>query len=107
MSTPDDETLRRLASGEAPLSDEATYAAWCAAEVLRLRAIIEGRTTPPTEAEIEAHHAAGGAWLIRTTEGWYYRLRITPQTLALSVTPETWWALDAQRRPCPWPRVKP
>ena len=28
------------------------------------RAIINGRTTPPTDAEIAAHAAAGGAWLV-------------------------------------------
>ena len=34
------------------------------AEVARLRAIVEGRTTAPTPEEIEAHHAAGGRWLV-------------------------------------------
>lgn len=33
------------------------------AEVRRLRTILEGRTTPPTDAEIEAHWRAGGHWL--------------------------------------------
>lgn len=34
-------------------------------ENARLEAIIAGSTTPPTDEEIEAHHAAGGSWLIR------------------------------------------
>lgn len=42
-------------------------AADLAREVLALRAIVEGRTTPPTDAEIEAHadRDNGGAWLVR------------------------------------------
>ena len=36
-----------------------------AAEVLRLRAVIEGRVVPPTPEEIEAHRAEGGAALMR------------------------------------------
>ncbi len=36
-----------------------------AEELVALRSIIAGRTTPPTEAERETHSAAGGAWLVR------------------------------------------
>ena len=194
MTAPDDATLRRLASGEAPLSDEATHAAWCAAEVLRLRglhedaaaaherlairagdavqgdhheppasedaliegierlraerdaaretaralgaslaatradfhameevyyaaqasadalrAIIEGRTTPPTAAEIEAHHAAGGAWLVRWP--WRGGAVWSASIIDAACVRDEWMpgavcvALDAERRPCPWPEV--
>lgn len=78
-----------------------------AAEVLRLRAVIEGRTTPPTPEEIEAHEAAGGRWMLRWQwrSGWwgaeYYGREVRDE-----------WregarciALDAQRRPCSWPEV--
>ena len=39
------------------------------AELAAQRAILDGRTTPPTEAEIVAHHAAGGFWLVRARLG--------------------------------------
>jgi hypothetical protein len=163
VTAPDDETLRRMASGEAPLSDEATHVAWCAAEVLRLRAerdvmeadlaavrrimggasdralraedaerlcaaalahargeaayhrqaadalraVIEGRTTPPTAAECAALAAAGGAWLVR----WPWRNGVWDAEVAGRAVRDVWMpgavcvALDAQRRPCPWPEV--
>ncbi len=76
----------------------------------RLRAIIEGRTTPPTDAEIKAHDAAGGSWLVR-------RRRQNGLWSAEFIGPSVWCcrvydggvyvALDSERRPCPWPRVTP
>ena len=36
------------------------------AEVTRLRAMLDGRTTPPTETEVTAHAARGGSWLLTT-----------------------------------------
>ena len=74
--------------------DASPEAAVMAVERLRaerdaLRAIIEGRTTPPTAAECAALAAAHGAWLVR----WPWRGG------AVCV------ALDAERRPCPWPEV--
>jgi hypothetical protein len=137
VSAPGDETLRRLASGEAPLSDEATHAAWRAAEVLRLRAenaemrgvcddlhidarratderdalraVIEGRTTPPTPEENATHLAAGGAWLV----AWQWREGVPVAEIAWGKhvcgddRPKgaRWIALDAERRPCQWPEV--
>lgn len=71
-----------------------------------LRAIVEGRTTPPTEAEAAAHDAAGGAWLIAWSRG------DRPTVASIVSGPRVWWpeadvvsavALDAQRRPCAWP----
>jgi hypothetical protein len=113
--TPDDETLRRLASGEAPLSDEATHAMWCAAEVLRLRAVIEGRTTPPTREEIEAHHMAGGAWLVlwscrglshgRWRDGVLSAYIFECDVTDMCKKDARWLALDASGRPCAWPEV--
>lgn len=60
MSAPDNETLRRLASGEAPLSDEATHAAWCAAEVLRLRGLHEDALAMHERLAIRAWDAVTG-----------------------------------------------
>jgi len=74
----------------------------------RLRAIVEGRTTPPTDAESAAHDAAGGAWLVAWRRG------ERPTVASIVSGPRVWWptadvvtavALDAQRRPCAWPVV--
>ena len=56
------------------------------------RAIVEGRTVAPTDAEIAAHLAAGGDWLVR-------------KTLDATLIPRTvrWWPLDASGRPTTWP----
>jgi len=87
-----------------------------AAEIERLRAIVDGRATPPTDAEIAAHEAAGGWWrcapdgdrrglpplesfrsdTARAVTSWAYVMGHTIR----------WWALDAQCRPCAWPVVK-
>ena len=84
-----------------------------------LRAIIDGRTTPPTEAEIEAHDAAGGWWLFlpgrgfgrcscsacRTAQMPAGELLPGNVRMVAAVGGGRWWALDAQRRPCAWPVV--
>lgn len=67
------------------------------------RAILEGRTAPPTDAEIDAHHAAGGSWLTGDTVTWW------PASLrGMRDNGETegcvWIALDRSYRPCAWPR---
>ena len=67
------------------------------------RAILEGRTAPPTDAEIDAHHAAGGSWLTGDTVTW------APASLrGMRDNGETegcvWIALDRSYRPCAWPR---
>jgi hypothetical protein len=59
--------------------------------VAALRAIIAGRTVAPSDAEIEAHAAAGGSWLVR------YRRDETTTTRV------GWHPLDATGRPCAWP----
>lgn len=62
------------------------------AEADALRAIIAGRVTPPTDAEIAAHLAAGGDWLVR-------------KTLDATLIPRTvrWHPLDATGCPTTWP----
>ena len=56
------------------------------------RAIVEGRTVAPTDAEIAAHLAAGGDWLVR-------------KTLDATLIPRTvrWHPLDATGCPTTWP----
>ena len=79
-----------------------------AAEIASLRAIIDGRTTPPTGEEIEAHHRAGGTWYVASTHG---RALTTTRGdaialcghLAANKYPATWWAISVRGRPCAWP----
>lgn len=80
-----------------------------------LRAIIEGRTTPPTEAECEAHEAAGGSWRCvvthssgaRTTHESFahrhYRAIADHLYAAARGGSARWWLFDATGRPCGWP----
>jgi hypothetical protein len=81
------------------------------------RAILAGRSTPPTDAEIEAHDAAGGSWLTNRGVvglGFSEVLEIEfpggsiltgqrVEDVALGI--EWWIALDAHGRPCAWPVV--
>ena len=91
-----------------------------AAEIDALRAILAGRTTPPTVEEIATHEAAGGTWLFfetKNAEGQplhdaaptvadrefnAYEAREGQMLLAHAVR---WWPLDADGRPCAWPVV--
>jgi hypothetical protein len=85
-----------------------------------LRAIVEGRTTPPTDAEIAAHDHAGGWWSYLPPPG---QSSCTCATCAVHQQPSgeiprsnvravaglgggRWWALDSQRRPCAWPTTE-
>lgn len=68
------------------------------------RAIIDGRTTPPTEAEVEAHEAAGGAWLVVWPCSAGFTAMIRRRDVLSSVdSTSACVALDARRRPCAWP----
>ena len=86
-----------------------TDAGWeLATERDRLRAIIEGRTTPPTIAEARAHsHRARGAFVAMLGEGEaHYRARVVTGLQRFSATPQRWIALDADGRPCAWPTAE-
>lgn len=92
-------------------ADKARYSAI----IDRQRAIIEGRTTPPTDAEIEAHAAAGGKWWVfaRWNRGGAEKSANVIHSWAPGVArylrdgqPDArWWALDASWAPCAWPEV--
>ena len=80
--------------------------------VRELEAIIAGRTTPPTDAEMRAHDVAGGSWLV-----WWGResYTIAPAWLpyrrpGYGLKPwdlaQRWVALDADGRPCAWPAAE-
>lgn len=83
--------------------------------VVALRAIIEGRTVPPTDAEIAAHHAAGGRWrCLVPNRLWQSKdamhdstARIQRATLEVDGGPAVWWSIDSTGRPCAWPVVPP
>jgi hypothetical protein len=81
-----------------------------------LRAIIEGRTTPPTDAEIEAHCASGGLWrsivpgefILSTGDGDAEDARRTSavqraNALIVNARGVRWWATTYDGRPCAWP----
>lgn len=78
-----------------------------------LRAIIEGRTTPPTTEELAAHGAVGGAWIV---SGPFPALPmvcgpaetvVVIEEAARSLAPGAlrWRAVNAHGRPCAWPGV--
>lgn len=91
--------------------------------VARLEAaqsILKGRTTPPTEAEREAHRKAGGSWrCVVTIDGkithmglHFDRNEFPPSSVFDGLLKrrgivyiETWWALDATGALCAWPVV--
>jgi len=75
------------------------------ARVRELEAIIAGRTTPPTDAEIEAHAAAGGGrWLVLTENDFTYDM---PDAVSrdewVRVGVVRWCPCTDDGRPCAWP----
>lgn len=86
------------------------------AECERLRAIVEGRTTPPTDAEIDAHIATGCKWRCTADHGFdvrdgnsrimkmWARCARDEDTVTV-ITNTRWWALDAAEMPGAWPVV--
>ena len=75
-------------------------------------AIVAGRTTPPTDAEIYAHDARGGAWLVTLPPR--AQVRMMPETRYTSDPAEVsrlwwsegaWWVPVLHGRPCAWPTV--
>ena len=83
-----------------------------------LRAIIDGRTTPPTDEEIAAHCGAGGRWrsigpgdfILSTGDGDAEDAQQTAAVQHANADIVTragvrWWAIDAQGRCSAWPVV--
>jgi len=79
--------------------------------------IIDGRTTPPTDAEIIAHHAVGGSWLVggralhvmqeaRAVRAMCERRAQSHAAEAPMWPPYVWVAIDEHGRPCAWPMVQ-
>jgi len=113
-----DAALAHAAELEAALRVVRSTAEREAADVLALRAerdalraVIEGRTTPPTDEEVAAHAAAGGGWVLcnpaapldtRVVCLSAATARVRADFCRRTVT-RRWWALDAEGRPCGWP----
>lgn len=99
---------RALADGRVELRQRADDAERVAAD---LRAIIEGRTTPPTDDESRAHASEGGWWLALVVEDARPDRDAIPHVAVHGrVAPGwrglRWLALDANGRPCPWPTTE-
>jgi hypothetical protein len=78
------------------------------AEVMHLRAIIAGRTTPPTDAELAAHGNGRGLWIFcavsRHPEIVYgERARSYAGSSSAWYGGARWIALGDEGRPCAWP----
>lgn len=74
-----------------------------------LRAIIEGRTTPPTPEEIDAHAAAGGVWTVGRDADRFGGADIAHPKLAREARngrAGRWWPRDSTGRPCAWPTAE-
>lgn len=97
------------------VESDTTELARLRAEVERLREIIAGRDRAPTDAEIEAHAAAGGLWWVfaRWSRHGDAKSHDIIHPWAAGVArflrdgqPDArWWPLDASGAPCAWPVV--
>jgi len=79
-------------------------AAMLARTVVALHAIIEGRTEPPTPAELAAHDRAGGRWIVLRAG----RIELPVDGYDARMTtpfPSRWWSLASDGRPCAGPVV--
>lgn len=77
-------------------------------ETARLHAIIEGRTTAPTDAELAAHDATGATWMIAHRDGQIVVTAMSwPSSRDWHVAKGAvrWWPLASDGRPCAWPEV--
>ena len=104
---------RALADGRVELRQRADDAERVAADMLddlkHLRAIIEGRTTPPTDAEVYAHVAPGrsGWWLVSSPDDMSLELIEQPseRDWCIEWGATQWLPIDLDGRPCAWPVV--
>ncbi len=76
------------------------------AEIERLRAIIDGRTTAPTEEETVALFASGGQWMVTWDDGTLGKITTVPYWHHMAPKVQRWIpVLDG--RPTTWPVVTP
>ena len=115
MEAERDAWRRNAESGAVSLADlkvlgegAALVARGVRAEVRHLRAIIAGRTTPPTDAELAAHGNGRGLWIFcavsRHPEIVYgERARSYAGSSSAWYGGARWIALGDEGRPCAWP----
>lgn len=105
-----DDDLPRLPGGDGLVVDAEAVGQRVAAAMAErdaLRAIVAGRTTPPTDAEIEAHASAGGTWLVDDGCGVYQKeSRRAVIDARADGDVVRWLPLNTARRPCVWPTTE-
>ena len=96
------------ADGGPDLLDRVDTVVAMTAEIVRLGAIIEGRTVAPTDAEIEAHNKVMGGWRRDGASSDMMSGRMAQayrDSDATEGNPRRWWPLDRDGKPCAWPKV--
>jgi len=71
-----------------------------------LHAIIEGRATPPTDAELAAHAERGALWMVAHERGDIFATMMSwPSSRDWHVGKGAtrWWPFTIDGRPCAWP----
>ena len=74
--------------------------------VIALHAIIEGRATPPTDAELAAHAERGALWMVAHERGDIFATMMSwPSSRDWHVGKGAtrWWPFTIDGRPCAWP----
>ena len=99
----------RASAAEAECAQLTTERDAARAEAAGLRAVVEGRPAP-TDAEVAAHDAAGGLWIVGSggeLNPWVSAAGVRYHRARVERYGEPLWflALSAERRPCPWPTV--
>ena len=66
-----------------------------------LAAMLAGRATKPTRAEMDAHYARNRTWRVEHANG--VRHLVGSRSELHCVTVVRWWACDEDGWPCEWP----
>lgn len=101
------EEAREIQQTAECLGPGAEILARLARTVVALRAIIDGRTTPPTIAEARHHsHVTRGAFVVMVGDDRaHVGARVVTGLGKLPQKPSRWWPLARDGRPCAWPEV--
>ena len=103
------ELKARLAATEHERDAARANAGHEANDVVALRAIIEGRTVPPTDAEVYAHGGPGrsGWWLVSSPDDMSLELIEQPKERDWCIEwgATQWLPIGLDGRPCAWPVV--
>lgn len=113
----DADEARRLLAEFTPAAEH-TVLARALRAVVALSAVVDGRETPPTEEESRAHYENGGSWLMlvvipangaqRELVTWHHGWGpVINHPCDDDPRPLRWMPIDADRKPCPWPKVAP